>query len=137
MGVNILIVMLGLFLISLAIIQLVHEPEKLEIWIMPGGARLFGILITMFFYNPRQNALEDFTELMNANVISCGFYGDNQIDATFNHGFIENRSFGIHRSMDQTVKQIDGAVTQTLKMAEEYTRSQKGLQVRFKRDIHS
>ena len=61
MGVNIIIVIVCLFLISLAIIHLVQKPEKLEIWIMLGGTDLFGILITMFFNNPRQDAREDLT----------------------------------------------------------------------------
>ena len=56
MGVNIIIVIVGLFLISIAINQLIQKPEKLETWVIPGGAGLFGIMITMFFNNPRQNA---------------------------------------------------------------------------------
>ena len=56
MGVNIIIVIVGLFLISIAINQLIQKPERLETWVIPGGAGLFGIMITMFFNNPRQNA---------------------------------------------------------------------------------
>lgn len=125
MGVNIIIVIVGLFLISLSIMQLIQMPEKIETWIIPGAGGLFGILITMFFNNPRQNAREDLTALMNVNVIFLGFLRRlNQIDATFKHAFIESLSFGIH-DMDQTLKQIDGAVAQTLKMADEYLRSQR------------
>ncbi len=116
---------MGLFLISLAIIQLTQKPEKLETWIIPGGAGLFGILITMFFNNPRQNAREDLTTLMNVNVIFLGFLRRlNEIDATFKYTYIESRSFGTG-DMDQTVKQIDEAVIQTLKMAEKYLRNPK------------
>lgn len=130
MGVNIIIVIVGLFLISLSIMQLIQMPEKIETWIIPGAGGLFGILITMFFNNPRQNAREDLTALMNVNVIFLGFLRRlNQIDATFKHAFIESLSFGIH-DMDQTLKQIDGAVAQTLKMADEYLRSQKGSQIK-------
>jgi HEAT repeat protein len=131
MGVNIIIVIVGLFLISLSIMQLIKMPEKIETWIIPGAGGLFGILITMFFNNPRQNAREDLTALMNVNVIFLGFLRRlNQIDATFKHAFIESLSFGTH-DMDQTLKQIDGAVVQTLKMADEYLRSQKGSQIKI------
>jgi hypothetical protein len=130
MGVNIIIVIVGLFLISLSIMQLIKMPEKIETWIIPGAGGLFGILITMFFNNPRQNAREDLTALMNVNVIFLGFLRRlNQIDATFKHAFIESLSFGTH-DMDQTLKQIDAAVVQTLKMADEYLRSQKGSQIK-------
>lgn len=131
MGVNIIIVIVGLFLISLSIMQLIQMPEKIETWIIPGAGGLFGILITMFFKNPRQNAREDLTALMNVNVIFLGFLRRvNQIDATFKHAFIESLSFGTH-DMDQTLKQIDDAVVQTLKMADEYLRSQKGSQLKL------
>ena len=54
-----------------------------------------GILITMFFNNPRRNAREDLTTLMNVNVIFLGFLRRlNQIDATFKYAYIESRSFG-------------------------------------------
>jgi hypothetical protein len=109
--------------------QLILKPDKLETWIIPGGAGLFGILVTMFFNNPRKNAREDLTTLMNVNVIFLGFLRRlNEIDATFKYAYIESRSFGTE-DMDQTVKQIDGAVIQTLKMAEKYLRNPKQLEI--------
>lgn len=120
MGVNIIIVIVGIVLVSLAIMQLIQQPEKLQTWIIPGAAGLFGILITMFFNNPRKNAREDLTTLLNVNVMFLGFLRRiNQIDATFKYKYIESRSFGT-ADMDQTVKQIDEAVIQTLSMAQNY-----------------
>src|SRR6476659_6863182 len=82
MGVNIIVVVVGVILIALAIIQLIEKPEELGKWIIPGAGGLFGILITMFFNNPRQNARDDLTTLMNVNVIFLGFLRRlNQIDA--------------------------------------------------------
>jgi hypothetical protein len=74
----------------------------------------------MFFNNPRKNAREDLTTLLNVNVMFLGFLRRiNQIDATFKYKYIESRSFGT-ADMDQTVKQIDEAVIQTLSMAQNY-----------------
>jgi hypothetical protein len=120
MGVNIVIVTVGLFLVGLAIMQLLQQPEKLEAWIVPGGAGLFGIIITMFFNNPRQNAREDLTTLMNVNVIFLGFLRQlNEIDATFKHAYIESRYFGTD-DMDKTIKGIEVTVSQTLEMTERH-----------------
>jgi hypothetical protein len=120
MGVNIIIVIVGIVLVSIAIMQLVQRPENLQTWIIPGAAGLFGILITMFFNNPRQNAREDLTTLLNVNVMFLGFLRRlNQIDATFKYAYIESRSFGT-ADMEQTTRQIDQAVNQTLSMAQNY-----------------
>jgi hypothetical protein len=128
MGVNILVVIVGLILITLAIMQLIQQPDKFQNWVVPGAAGLFGILITMFFNNPRQNAREDLTTLMNVNVIFLGFLRRlNQVDATFKYAYIESHSFGTD-DMDKTVKQIDDAVIQTLKMAEHHLRKPVQLQ---------
>ena len=122
MGVNILVVIVGLILIALAIMQLIQQPDKIQNWIVPGAGGLFGILITMFFNNPRQNAREDLTTLMNVNVIFLGFLRRlNQVDATFKYVYLESRSFGTE-DMNKTVKQIDEAVIQTLNMAEHHLR---------------
>jgi hypothetical protein len=122
MGVNILVVVVGLILIGLAILQLIQQPDKLQNWIVPGAGGLFGIIITMFFNNPRQNAREDLTTLMNVNVIFLGFLRRlNQVDATFKYSYLESRSFGTE-DMNKTVKQIDDAVTQTLELAELHLR---------------
>lgn len=124
MGVNILVVATGLILVVLAILQFIQKPEKLETWIIPGGAGALGVLINLVFNNPRRNAREDLAALVDVNVIFLGFLRQlNEIDATFKHAYLENRDFGTNQ-MHETVKQIDDTVAQTLKKAYQYLRQQ-------------
>lgn len=123
MAVNVLVVLVGIALIVIAIIQLAQDPGQLEEWIVPGGAGVIGILINLLFNNPRRNAREDLTSLMNVNVIFLGFLRQlNEIDATFKHAYIESHTFGTD-DMRATVKQINNAVEQTLTMAARHLRN--------------
>lgn len=117
MVVNALVVGIGLVMVVLAVMQLIRQPEKLESWIVPGGAGVLGVLVNMMFNNPRQNAREDLTALMNVNVIFLGFLRQvNEIDATFKHAYIESRDFGPD-DVAETVRQIERAMKETLTMA--------------------
>jgi HEAT repeat protein len=123
MAVNVVVVLVGIALIVIAIIQLAQDPGQLEEWIVPGTAGVIGILINLLFNNPRRNAREDLTSLMNVNVIFLGFLRQlNEIDATFKHAYIESHTFGTD-DMRATVKQIDNAVEQTLTMAARHLRN--------------
>jgi HEAT repeat protein len=123
MAVNVAVVLVGIALIVIAITQLAQNPGQLEEWIVPGGAGVIGILINLLFNNPRRNAREDLTSLMNVNVIFLGFLRQlNEIDATFKHGYIESHTFGTD-DMRATVKQINNAVEQTLTMAARHLRN--------------
>ena len=115
--VNILIVIMGLAISTIAIGQLIKDPNKyLDKWILTGAAGLFGVIITMYFNDPRKNAREDLTALMNVNVIFLGFLRQlNEIDATFKHAYIEKQSFG-KEEMLLAVEQIKLAIEQTLNM---------------------
>jgi HEAT repeat protein len=128
MGVNITIVIVGLILVSIAIMQLIKDPGKLETWILPGIGGLFGIILSLYFNNPRNHAREDLTTLMNVNVIFLGFLRRlNEIDATFKHAYIE--SYGIQADQDAvrttmtaTVGEIKKTMTETLEMASAHLR---------------
>ncbi len=123
MGVNVLVVLVGIALIVIAIMQLVQDPSKLAEWILPGAAGVIGVLINLLFNNPRRNAREDLTSLMNVNVIFLGFLRQlNEIDATFKHAYIESHTFGTD-DMLATVKQIDRAMERTLNMAARHLRN--------------
>jgi HEAT repeat protein len=123
MAVNVLVVLVGIALIVIAIGQLAQDPSQLEEWIVPGGAGVIGIIISLLFNNPRRNAREDLTSLMNVNVIFLGFLRQlNEIDATFKHAYIESPAFGTE-DMRATVHQIDGAVERTLTMAARHLRN--------------
>ena len=116
MVINGLIVVVGIILVGLAIFHLSQEPEKLERWLVPGGAGVLGVIINLFFNNPRKNARNDLATLMNVNVIFLGFLRQlNEIDATFKHLYIEGRDFGITQ-MTKTVQEIEDAVGQALDM---------------------
>lgn len=117
MGVNVLVVLVGLVLIILAITQLINDPDKLQSWIVPGGAGVLGILINMGFNNPRRNAREDLATLMNVNIIFLGFLRQlNEIDATFKYAYIQSDKFGTDH-MRQTVDRIEKTMARTLNMA--------------------
>jgi HEAT repeat protein len=117
MAVNVVVVIVGIALIVIAIIELAKDPSQLADWIVPGTAGVIGILINLFFNNPRRNAREDLTSLMNVNVIFLGFLRQlNEIDATFKHAYLESHTFGAEH-MRVTVKQIERTVEQTLTMA--------------------
>ena len=117
MAVNVIVVLVGIALIVIAISQLVQDPSQLKEWILPGAAGVIGILINLLFNNPRRNARQDLTSLMNVNVIFLGFLRQlNEIDATFKHAYIESHTFGT-ADMRATVKQIDRSVEQTLTFA--------------------
>ena len=123
MAVNILVVIIGLSLVGVAITQLIQKPEKLESWVIPGAGGVIGVIINMAFNNPRKNAREDLTTLLNVNVIFLGFLRRlNEIDATFKHSYLESHSFGTD-DMEKTVEQIDKAVTQALNMATRHLRT--------------
>lgn len=119
MAVNGIIVGLGLVLVIMAIIQGVNQGKLAE-WILPGGAGLFGILLTMFFNNPRKNAREDLRALMNVNVIFLGFLRQvNEIDATFKHAYLTGSKFGA-TNMEQTVTKIEKTIVHTLEMTAQH-----------------
>jgi HEAT repeat protein len=114
MSVNVLIVCVGIALIVLAILQLIENPEQLTHWVLPGGAGVFGVLITLAFNNPRRNAREDLASLLHVNVMFLGFLRQlNEIDATFKHAYIEDPDFDA-KDMRVTVGQIGVVVAQTL-----------------------
>jgi HEAT repeat protein len=123
MGINITIVIIGLVLISIAIMQVIREPTKLESWIIPGVSGLFGVILTLFFNNPRNNAREDLATLMNVNVIFLGFLRQlNEIDAAFKHTYMESSGIQagqdpINATMTATVAEINKVMTETLEMA--------------------
>ena len=120
MGVNILVVLVGLVLVILAIFQLIQNPEKMESWIVPGGTGLVGVIINLYFNNPRTNAREDLTALINVNVIFLGFLRQlNEIDATFKHAYMEKQDFGLPQMRD-TVQAIDNAMAHALNMTDRY-----------------
>jgi hypothetical protein len=122
LGVNILVVLIGVVLVAVAVAHLVSTPEDFESWVLPGGAGVIGILLAQFFNNPRQNAREDLAALVNVNVLFLGYLRQlNQIDATFKHGYIENREFG-SPDMEDTVTAIQDAVDRTLDKAAQHLR---------------
>jgi hypothetical protein len=119
MAVNIAIVVVGLVLIGMAIDQVLQTPDKLEQWLVPGGAGIFAIMLNLFFNNPRTNAREDLGSLVDVVAIFLGFTRQlNEIDATFKYAYIENPEFGIEE-MRGTVKEIDTAVERTIALAAE------------------
>ena len=70
----------------------------------------------MYFNDPRKNAREDLTALMNVNVIFLGFLRQlNEIDATFKHAYLEKQNFGKDELL-LAVDQIKLAIGQTLNM---------------------
>ena len=48
MGVNILVVIVGLILITLAIMQLIQQPDKLQNWVVPGALAYLEFLLRCF-----------------------------------------------------------------------------------------
>lgn len=117
MGVNVLIVIIGIALILIAIHQVIRDPNTLYAWVIPGASGFFGVIITMNFNNPRRNAREDLTTLMNVNIIFLGFLRQlNEIDATFKHAYLEKQDFG-KQDMELAVEKIGFAMEQTLNMA--------------------
>jgi hypothetical protein len=123
MVVNVAVVLVGIALVMIAVVQLAQDPGDLEQWVVPGGGGVIGILISLLFNNPRKNAREDLTSLMNVNVIFLGFLRQlNEIDATFKHAYIESHTFGAG-DMRATVQQIDNAVEHTLTMAANHLRN--------------
>ncbi len=120
MTVNAIIVGVGVALIAVAIVQVAGNPDRLASWIVPGSAGVFGILVNMFLNDPRRNAREDLTSLMNVNVIFLGFIRQvNQIDAAFKHAYIEDAGFGAD-DLEATVTKLDSAVQRTLAASEAY-----------------
>jgi HEAT repeat protein len=120
MGVNILVVITGIILIAIATKQVLQDPAKFAEWIVPGATGVFGIITTMYFNDPRKNAREDLTTLMNVNIIFLGFLRQlNEIDATFKHAYLESQDFGTTQ-MNETVNQIYRAMNQTLILAANY-----------------
>lgn len=114
MSVNVLIVCVGIALMVLAILQLIANPEQLTHWVIPGGAGVFGVLITLAFNNPRTNARQDLASLLHVNVMFLGFLRQlNEIDATFKHAYIEDPDFDA-TDMRETVSQITVVVGETL-----------------------
>ena len=117
MGVNVLVVVVGLALIIIAIRQLVIDPNLIQSWLVPGGAGVIGVILNLGFNNPRKNAREDLAALLNVHTIFLGYLRQlNQIDATFKHEFIENERFTTD-DMSVTVREIDQAMIKTLRMA--------------------
>jgi hypothetical protein len=120
LGVNILVVITGIALVVIAVGQILQDPNTLQKWLVPGGAGVFSLIINMYFNDPRKNAREDLTTLINVNVIFLGFLRQlNEIDATFKHCYLESQNFGTDQ-MDITVTQIHTAMDRTLTMAARY-----------------
>jgi hypothetical protein len=122
LGVNVLIVAVGVVMVGIAVVHLSSTPEDLSSWLLPGGAGVVGLLLAQFFNNPRQNAREDLAALVNTNVLFLGFLRQlNQIDATFKHGYLESRTFS-SADMQTTVSAIQHAVDGTLELAAQHLR---------------
>ena len=120
MGVNIIVVTVGIALVAIAVMQLLQKPDNLVSWVTPGTGGVLGIILTMYFNGPRKNAREDLTTLMNANCIYLGYLRMlNEIDATFKHAYVENPNFGPSEMM-QTVGRIETALQTTLKHTAKY-----------------
>jgi hypothetical protein len=123
LGVNALVVAVGLALSVIAILHLVQRPEDLESWLLPGAGGVIGLLINLTFNNPRRNARDDLATLVNVNVLFLGFLRQlNEIDATFKHAYIEGGDFGVD-DMIETVGRIDAAVASTLAMTSAHLRA--------------
>ncbi len=117
LGVNVLVVIVGLVLVGIAVSHLIDEPGDLKSWLLPGGTGVLAVVLNLYFNNPRQNAREDLAALINVNMLFLGFLRQlNQIDATFKHAYIEKRDFD-SRDMDITVRSIQCAVERALNMA--------------------
>jgi hypothetical protein len=126
LAVNVIVVLVGVALIVVAISHLISQPDDLASWILPGGGGVLGIVLAQFFNNPRQNAREDLTTLVNVNVLFLGFLRQiNQIDATFKHAYIESRDFGTPE-MVATVDSTRQAVERTLDLALHHLRFRDG-----------
>jgi hypothetical protein len=120
LGVNILVVITGIVLIGIAIKFVLQNPNSFAEWIIPGAAGVFGIILNMYFNDPRKNAREDLATLMNVNVIFLGYLRQlNEIDATFKHAYLERQDFGTDQ-MNETVTQICKTINQTLVFASNY-----------------
>ena len=123
MLVNVLVVVVGIALITLAMAQLVANPARLEGWVLPGGTGVLGVIVSMYFNNPRKNAREDLAALLNVNVLFLGYLRQlNEIDATFKHAYLESQEFSA-ADMERTVRQIEEAVSKTLAHAHRNLRS--------------
>ncbi|MGH2744443.1 MAG: HEAT repeat domain-containing protein [Thermoleophilaceae bacterium] len=126
LGVNVLVVAVGLALSVIAILHLIEQPEDIEAWLLPGGAGVLGILINLAFNNPRKNARDDLATLVNVNVLFLGFLRQlNEIDATFKHAYIEGRDFGAD-DMRETVARIESTVGRTLSLTSEHLSASAG-----------
>jgi len=114
MIVNSLIVSFGVILMGISVWQLILDPEKLATWVAPGAAGLVGVILTLLFNGPRQNAREDLAALVNVNTIYLGYLRKlNQVDATFKHLFMEEPNFNIDM-VNSTLEQIDDAINEAL-----------------------
>lgn len=114
MIINAVIVGVGIALIGLAVLQVLEKPENLAGWITPGLGGVFGIILTLYFNGPRENAREDLRVLVNANAIYLGFLRMlNIIDATFKHDFVEDPSFGA-KNMKESVTKINESLKTVL-----------------------
>jgi HEAT repeat protein len=123
LGVNIIVVAVGLALSVIAIVHLVERPEDLESWLLPGAGGVIGILINLAFNNPRKNARDDLATLVDVNVLFLGFLRQlNEIDATFKHAYMEDRDFGAD-DMRETVRRIELTVARTLAMTADHLRA--------------
>lgn len=112
--VNALVVLLGVAVSVVAVLHLIDQPEDVETWLLPGAAGVLGILVSLLFNNPRTNARNDLTTLVNVNVLFLGFLRQlNEIDATFKHAYIEGSDFG-GDDMQLTVERIEETVGRTL-----------------------
>jgi HEAT repeat protein len=122
MAVNLIVVITGVILVGLAIWQLIVNPQNFATWILPGATGVIGVLINLVFNNPRKNARDDLTALMNITVIFLGYLRQlNQIDATFKHAYMEDPEFG-SKQLQETVSQIEDAVNHTLDVTKQHLR---------------
>jgi HEAT repeat protein len=117
LAVNIVVVIVGIVVFGIAVAQLIDNPDQVVSWLVPGSAGALAVLINTTFNNPRRNARDDLTALINVNMIFLGYLRAlNEIDATFKHAYMESRDFGTD-DMTTTVQQIEHAVEQALAMA--------------------
>ena len=125
MIVNIIIVIIGIVLVSFTVLLLSKDPNKFEIWVIPGSSGVFAIIIAGYFNDPRKNARDDLAALLNVNVIFLSFLRRiYQIDAIFKRKYVEGKPFH-NEEIDFTMSQIHKTVHDTLSTSEKFISNQK------------
>jgi HEAT repeat protein len=114
MGINGLIVFIGVVLIIIALQNLSQNPGDLGTVLLPGGGGVLGFIYSAYFNDPRKYVKQDLASLLNVSVIFQGYLQElHHINATFNHMYIEKREFDT-TDMTQTVEQITAAAEKAL-----------------------